>query len=152
LPLDHAQDGRMVIEAVSDGAPRRPRRDDEERDTEPPQAVLIARLLIGLRNGGGAGWHMIEEAPPFVVVDYQYGVGPGGNGHDRMVDGSQKGLAVANVGVRMVVPGGPGGVVDEFRVDVRHVGQGPGPTIGQELRDVRRDSAVLSAPECRNWD
>ena len=66
---------------------------------------------------------MIEEAAPLVEVDDEHGVGPCRALRDCEIDLVQKGLAIANVGVRMIVVGCAAVFIYEARIDEGDVGQ-----------------------------
>src|SRR6185369_10044671 len=100
-PLDHLEDGRVVIDARGDrGAPGEGG-DDEAGDAEPP--LLEARIHVRRR----AGRDVLEEPAPLVEVDDEDGVLPRRARRHRLVRAVQERLAGADVAVRVVVPRGP---------------------------------------------
>jgi hypothetical protein len=95
---------------------------------------------------------VIEKAAPLVVRDHQHSIGPVGTGDHGLIDEVHKGLAVANIGMRMVIPREPMCRTEELRVHKGDVRERPRLTIGQEPEEVVGDGAILGSPQRQSGD
>jgi len=104
-PLDHLEHRAVVIHAGRDLPAHAERRNHQTGNAEAEAAVFVAGGCGGRRDGRRGWRYVVEEAAPFVEIDYQDGAGPSRSARDCPVDGAQERFATANVGVGMVVVG-----------------------------------------------
>ena len=75
-PLDHLQHRGMVVDASGNKTAPRPGGNDQARNTEAAEAVLVTRCAIGGRDRGSGWRHVLEKPAPFVKVDDEHGIAP----------------------------------------------------------------------------
>ena len=93
-----------------------------------------------------------RKTAPFVEIDHHDRIRPWRARDHRVIDGIQEGLAIADIGVRMVIVREPLGLAQKARIDVGDGGERPGGTIEQELGGRPGDVDVLGAPEREDRD
>jgi len=117
----------VVVLLLCDIAVPGERGDDDAGDAKPDSPIQIAD---GSLNGGhretDGGWDVIIKTTPFIEVDDEDCGGPVRAGPNGIVDLIEKLLAIADVGVRMIVGRGAGVFIEELRVNEGDIRQATG--------------------------
>lgn len=99
-----------------------------------------------IRRCDARGCHVLEKASPFIEVDDEAGLVPGRAARHSVEYRRQKGIAVADVRVRMIVIAGPVIQYRIDRVDKRDRRQRSGRGTFQKLRQPSARTDVLHTP------
>src|SRR5688572_31790678 len=95
---------------------------------------------------------MIKEAAPFIVCNYESGVGPVRTVHDGVVDVVQKDLSIPDVRVRMVIVVEAKLRPEKSGIDVGNSGKRSRCAVVIEVTDGREHRQIFQSPQCEERD